>query len=186
MVTLMQLWLPILVSAVFVFIASSLIHMVLPYHKSDYKRFKDEDGVMETLRKMGDPGGDYLFPCPVNREQMKEPAFQEKWKKGPVGFVTLIDPGQQSMAGNLIKWFVYCLVVGVFAGYVAGRALPAGSHYLKVFRFAGVTAFSGYCLALWQNTIWYKRAWTTTFKSTVDGLIYAGLTAGTFGWLWPK
>lgn len=186
MVTLMQLWLPILVSAVFVFIASSVIHMALTYHKNDYRKLPDEDGVMDALRKSGASPGDYLFPRCDTMAQMKEPAFQERWKKGPVGFLTVIGSGQQSMAGNLIQWFIYCVVVGVFAGYVAGRALPAGSHYLKVFRFAGVTAFSGYCLALWQNTIWYKRAWTTTFKSTVDGLIYAGLTAGTFGWLWPK
>jgi hypothetical protein len=186
MVPLTQLWLPILVSAVFVFVASSIIHMALPYHKSDYKRLKDEDGLMDALRKMGDPPGDYLFPCPVNREQMKDPAFLEKWKKGPVGFMTVIPAGQQSMAKNLIQWFIYCIVVGVFAGYVAGRALQPGAHYLAVFRFAGATAFVGYALALWQNTIWYKRAWTTTFKSTIDGLIYGMLTAGTFGWLWPK
>jgi len=186
MVMLTQLWLPILVSAVFVFVASSIIHMALPYHKSDYGKLPDENGVMEALRKVGAPPGDYLFPRPASSAEMKEPAFQEKWKKGPVGFLTIMGPGSQSMGRNLVEWFIYCVVVGVFAAYVAGRALPAGAHYLKVFRFAGVTAFSGYCLALWQNTIWYKRAWTTTFKSTVDGLIYAGLTAGTFGWLWPK
>src|SRR5215470_7999873 len=97
MVTLTQLWLPILVSAVFVFVASSIIHMVLPYHKSDYKRVKDEDGLMEFLRKMGDSPGDYLFPRPASREQMKDPAFQEKCKKGPMGFMTLM-PGGLSMA----------------------------------------------------------------------------------------
>jgi len=186
MVPLTQLWLPILVSAVFVFVASSIIHMALGYHKADYKKLKDEDGFMDALRKMGDPPGDYLFPCPVKREQMKDPAFLEKWKKGPVGFMTVIPAGQQSMATNLIQWFLYCIVVGIFAGYIAGRALPAGARYLSVFRFAGATAFVGYALALWQNTIWYKRAWTTTFKSTIDGLIYGMLTAGAFGWLWPK
>jgi len=77
------------------------------------------------------------------------------------------------------------MVVGVFAAYVAGRALPPGSDYLRVFRFVGVTAFVGYTLALWQMAIWYRRSVLTTFKATVDGLIYALLTAGTFGWLWP-
>jgi hypothetical protein len=77
-------------------------------------------------------------------------------------------------------------VIGVFAAYVAGRALPAPAPYRAVFRFAGVTAFAGYTLALWQNTIWYKRDWMITLESTFDGLVYAALTAGTFGWLWPK
>jgi len=72
------------------------------------------------------------------------------------------------------------------AAYIAGRALEPGAHYLSVFRFAGATAFFGYAFALMQQSIWYKRAWGTTFKSTFDGLIYALLTAGTFGWLWPS
>jgi hypothetical protein len=83
-------------------------------------------------------------------------------------------------------WFVYIVIVGVFAGYVAGRALPRGAEYLHVFRFAGVAAFLSYAVALWQMSIWYRRAWSTTIKSSIDGLIYACLTAGTFGWLWPK
>jgi len=85
-----------------------------------------------------------------------------------------------------VHWFIYSAVVGFFAAYVAGRALPAEAEYLRVFRFAGVTAFVGYSLALWQMSIWYRRAWSTTVKATVDGLVYALLTAGTFGWLWPR
>ena len=100
--------------------------------------------------------------------------------------MTVMESGPVSMGPSLAQWFLYCVVVGVFAAYVAGRALEPGAHYLKVFRFAGVTAFVGYSLALWQNTIWYKRAWTTTLKANVDGLVYGLLTAGTFGWLWPK
>jgi hypothetical protein len=73
----------------------------------------------------------------------------------------------------------------VFAAYLASRALPPGAPYLEVFRFAGCTAFVGYTLALWQMTIWYRRALGTTIRSTIDGLIYALLTAGVFGWLWP-
>jgi hypothetical protein len=100
--------------------------------------------------------------------------------------LTVMPNGPAPMAKNLILWFLYSAVVGVFAAYIAGRALPVGASYLSVFRFAGTTAFIGYSLALWQNSIWYRRAWCTTIKVTVDGLIYALLTAGTFGWLWPR
>jgi hypothetical protein len=89
------------------------------------------------------------------------------------------------MNKQLILWFLYCIVAGIFAAYVAGRALPTGAHYLSVFRFVGVTAFLGYGLALIQNSIWYKRGWTSTIKSLFDSLIYALFTAGIFGWLWP-
>ncbi len=186
MIPVMSLWLPILLSAVVVFIASSIVHMVLPYHRKDYKRLPDEDGVMDALRKFSMPPGDYLFPCPSSPKDMKNPAFLEKRNKGPVGMMTVMDTGAFNMGKNLVQWFIYCVIIGIFAAYVAGRALPAGSRYLAVFRFAGVTAFAGYGLALWQNTIWYKRAWTTTLKSNIDSLIYGLLTGGTFGWLWPK
>jgi hypothetical protein len=90
------------------------------------------------------------------------------------------------MGSNLVNWFFYAVVVGVFAAYVASRAAPAGAPYLQVFRFVGTTAFVGYSLALWQFSIWYRRDWSTTLRSTVDGLVYALLTAGMFGWLWPR
>jgi hypothetical protein len=76
-------------------------------------------------------------------------------------------------------------VVSLFAAYIAGRAAGPGTEYLVVFRFAGTTAFVAYGLALWQNSIWYKRSWTTTLKSNLDALIYGMLTGGMFGWLWP-
>ena len=186
MVPLMALWLPIVVSAVIVFVASSIMHMVLPYHRSDYGRVPHEDDVMAALRKFNIPPGDYLLPCATSPKAMGTPEFKDKMTKGPVALITVMPSGPPSMAPSLAQWFVYCLVVGVFAAYIAGRALEADAHYLAVFRFAGCTAFVGYALALWQNTIWYKRAWTTTMKSTFDGLVYGLLTAGTFGWLWPR
>jgi hypothetical protein len=107
-------------------------------------------------------------------------------KKGPVALMTVRESGPPAMTANLVGWFIYSLVIGLFSGYIATRALPPGANYLDVFRFVGTTAFMGYALALWQLTIWYSRDWRTTLKSTVDGLIYALVTAGTFGWLWPR
>ncbi len=186
MVPVMSLWLPILLSAVIVFVASSIIHMALGYHRSDYRRFADEDGVMDALRKFAIPPGDYLFPYGGSPKAMKDPAFREKWNKGPVGLMTVIPSRPPTMGRSLVSWFLYCVVVGIFAAYIAGRALQPGAPYLSVFRFAGCTAFIGYSLALWQFTIWYRRSWVTTLKSTIDGLIYGLLTAGVFGWLWPR
>jgi hypothetical protein len=117
---------------------------------------------------------------------MSSPAFQEKVKKGPGAILTVWPGGRPSMVTNLIQWFVFSLVVGVFAAYVAGRALGHGAPYLAVFRFAGVTAFACYVIAGWSESIWFKRSWSTTLKNSFDGLVYALLTAGTFGWLWPS
>ncbi|HKD45019.1 MAG TPA: hypothetical protein VKD24_05130 [Candidatus Angelobacter sp.] len=185
MTGLASLWLPILLSAVLVFVASSIIHMVLPWHKSDYPKMASEDKVMDALRPLAIPPGDYMVPRPASRSDLRSPEFVEKMNKGPVMMMTVM-PGAMSMGRNLGQWFVYCVVVGFFAAYVTGRALPPGTNYLQVFRFVGTTAFMGYTLALWPMSIWYRRAWTITIKSTIDGLIYALLTAGTFGWLWPR
>jgi hypothetical protein len=186
MVPLLSLWAPILLSAIIVFVASSIIHMVLTYHRSDYGQVPAEDQVMEALRKFGIPPGDYLIPCVRSPKQMKDPSFIEKRKAGPIAFMTVMKSGSTSMGTNLALWFLYCIAISLFAAYVTGRALEPGAEYLDVFRFAGCTAFLGYSAALWQNSIWYKRAWSITLKSTFDGLVYALLTAGTFGWLWPR
>ena len=89
------------------------------------------------------------------------------------------------MVGNLSQWFVYCLVVNLLAAYVAGAALPPAASFTQICRFAGTTAFMGYTLALWQMSIWYRRAWSMTLKSTFDGVIYAAVTCAVLGWLWP-
>ncbi len=186
MVGLSALWLPILLSSVLVFVLSSVIHTVLPWHKSDYPKLPNEDRVMDALRPLAIPPGDYMMPRPSSRQEMRTPQFVEKFKRGPVVMLTVFPGGSMSMGKNLVMWFLYSVVVGCFAAYLAGRALPAGAAYLQVFRFAGVTAFVAYSVALWQMSIWYHRSWLTTIKATVDGLIYALLTAGTFGWLWPR
>lgn len=180
------LWLPILLSAVIVFIASSLIHMVLPWHKSDFRKVPNEDKFMDALRALAVPPGDYMAPRPGSRDDMRSPEFQEKFKKGPVLMMTVMPAGFMSMGRNLALWFIYLVVVGFFSAYVAGRALHPGASYLEVFRFAGVAAFLSYSVALWPMSIWYRRSWLITIKGTIDGLIYACLTAGTFGWLWPR
>ena len=186
MIGLHSLWLPILLSAIAVFVVSSVIHMASPWHKGDYPKVPQEDAVMGALRPFAIPPGDYMMPRPSSRDDMRSSQFAEKMKSGPVMMLTVMPNGPVSMGTSLVSWFLYAAAVGVFAGYVAGRALPIGAEYLRVFRFAGVTAFVGYSVALWQMSIWYHRAWSTTLKATLDGLIYALLTAGIFGWLWPR
>jgi hypothetical protein len=185
MVPIMSLWLPIFLSAVFVFIVSSVIHMALQYHNSDFKKVPDEDKALEWFRSAAIPPGEYLVPRAESMKQMNTPEFQEKLAKYPGVMMTIWPAGRPSMGKSLTLWFLYSVVIGVFAAYVAGRALEPGAPYLSVFRFVGVTAFACYAMAGWQDTIWYKRSIGRSLKNTFDGLIYALVTAGTFGWLWP-
>ena len=186
MVPVMSLGVPIVLSAGIVFVASSVIHMVLPYHRNDLRKLPKEDEVMAALRRFNIPPGDYVVPHAGSPAGMKQPEFVDKMKKGPIVFMTLAPGGPPSMGKSLLLWFLYSIVVSVFAAYIAGRALAPGAHYLEVFRFAGCSAFMAYSLALLQNSIWYKRNWGMTLKTMFDGLVYGLLTAGTFGWLWPR
>jgi hypothetical protein len=186
MVALSALWLPILLSAVFVFVVSSVIHMLLPYHKTDFKQVPNEGALMDAMRPVQVPPGEYVLPYATSMKEMETPEFVAKLEQGPVAFMTVLPNGKQGMGRQLAQWFAYSIIVSVFAGYIANHAVAAGGDYLAVFRFVGAVAFTGYSLALLQNSIWYRRAWSTTLKSVFDGLIYAMVTAGTFGWLWPS
>ncbi len=186
LVPLASLWLPILLAAVIVFVVSSILHMFLPLHKNDYRKVPDEDKVLAALRGAGvTPGRVYMFPHCTHQE-LKSPETQEKFKRGPVGMLQIIASGPPAMGKLLGLWFLYCVVVGIFAAYLSGRTLAPGTHYLQVFRVAGTTAFLGYGLAQIQDSIWKGQTWGVTVKHLIDSLIYGLLTAGTFGWLWPR
>ena len=186
MISVVSLWIPILISAVIVFFVSAVIHMLLPYHRTDFRKLPSEDEVMAALRSFHIAPGDYEMPWAGTPKERSAPEFLEKTKRGPAALLTVAPSGGPNMGKLLLYWFLYCIVVSVFAAYVAGRAVAPGGPYLSVFRFAGCTAFAGYSLALLQNSIWFGRAWSSTFKSILDGLIYTALTAGCFGWLWPE
>jgi hypothetical protein len=182
---LAALWLPIVLSAVIVFVASSIMHMVLPYHKSDYSQLPDEDKVRAALRAANLKPGLYVTPY-CTHQNMKSAAVQEKYKEGPVGFLTIMPNGVPAMPKFLIQWFVYCLLIGFFVAYLGWHTMTRGTHYLAVFRVVGAAAFLAYGLASISGGIWKGQRWGAVFKEMVDGLVYALLTAGTFGWLWPR
>lgn len=186
MITLTALWLPIVLSPVIVFFASFIMHMVLTYHRSDYRKLPDEEPVTDALRNAGVVQGPaYYFPYFAFKE-MKSPEVVERLKRGPVGFLTVLPNGPTNMAKNLGQWFVYCAVISLFAGYVAVETLGPGTVFQDVFLVVGITAFLGYGAAHAQESIWGGRSWVVTFKHIFDSVIFALLTAAVFGWLWPQ
>jgi hypothetical protein len=186
MVTLDALWLPILVSTVLVFVASSLVWMVLPHHRSDVKGLPDEAPVMDAIAKQSLAPGLYRFPHVADQKAMAEPAFQEKLKKGPVGMLTVWPSGPFKMGKSMGQWITYVLVVSIIVAYVTGRTLGPGAHYLAVFRVAGTVAVLAYASAIVPNSIWWGKPWSVTWKEVIDGVAYGLLTAGAFGWLWKS
>jgi hypothetical protein len=186
MVSLTALWLPILLSAVGVFIVSSIIHMLLRFHKGEYGKLPGEANILEAMRKEGVSRGEYMFPCADSLKESSTPEMQEKFKQGPVGLMVVMPDGTPSMGKSLVTWFLYSIMVGIFVAYITSRTLPAGSEYLAVFRIAGAVAFIAYSVAHASNSIWKGVPWSSTFKHAVDGLVYGLVTGGFFGWLWPS
>ena len=186
MVGLFALWMPMVVSAVFVFIALMIAHMMPGWHSADMSAVPGEDAVMETLRRLNVQPGEYRFPYGNTTKEMEAPEFVEKMKSGPVGTMTIRPSGELPFGRMMGLWFVYSLVIAVFAAYITGRTQPLGASFLEVFRVSGAVTFCCYVIALWQNWIWWGKSTRLTLTYSVDGLVYALVTGATFGWLWPR
>jgi hypothetical protein len=186
MVPISSLWLPILAAAVLVFIVSSILHMVLKYHQSDFRPLPKEGETLAALRSAGLTPGLYQFPYCSSPKEMGNEEVVAKFEQGPVGLLTVMPSGPMAMGKYLTSWFLYSILVSVFAAYLSGRTLAAGTDYLTVFRVAGTAAFMAYGLSCLVDSIWKGIPWSSTLKNVFDGLVYALVTGGAFGWLWPQ
>lgn len=183
---LISLWLPILVSAVVVFLASSVIWMALPIHKKDYKRLGSAEGaIMSAVREARLAAGMYMFPGCDPKTFKDDPAAQQKFKEGPWG-VVMIMASSCSIGRSLSLWMLNLVLTSIFIAYIAGVALPPGASYLKVFQIVGATAFLAHGGGVLCDSIWKGRPWSLLPGALFDAIVYALLTAGVFGWLWPK
>jgi hypothetical protein len=181
-----QLLLPALVAAVLVFVMSSVVHMLTPWHAGDFNRLPDEDAVLAALRPFNIAPGAYVAPRPSSMKDMGTDAFKSKVQRGPNVMMNVMPNGAGGMGRQLGLWFVYATVVALFAGYITSRAVGAGTAASVVFKFVAAIAAAAYSVGLWQMSIWYRRSWSVTIKSTIDGVVYGCLTAAAFAWLWPR
>ncbi len=183
MIPLSALWLPILVSAVFVFIASNILWMAFPFwHRGDYGKLPDEKTVLDGLSKA--KSGQYIVPC-VDWNKMT-PEQRAEMHRGPSALLLLRNPATFSFGKVLALWFLYTVVISVFVAYLAGHTLPVGTKYLQVFRVVGTAGVLAYAFRTVTDGIWYGKPWKVVFKEMIDGVIYSLLMAGAFGWLWPR
>ena len=184
---LSELWQPIVLSAVMVFFVSSVMHMVLPFHKTDFKSLPNEDRALEALRALNIPPGEYFLPtCAGSMKEVDTPEMKAKFERGPVGWMTVLPNGAPGIGKNLAQWFIYSLVISVFAAYLADVALSAGADYLAVFRFTGTVAVLAYAYVERRQLDLEGQELEHDAKFVFDGVIYGLVTAGVFGWLWPK
>lgn len=187
-ISILDLWLPILVSAIAVFLISFVVHMVLTYHRNNVDALPNEQQFADAMRPMNIAPGEYMVPFCNDPKEMESEAHKAKLEEGPVVLLTVFPNEAYNMGKNLAQWFASSLVVGVFTAYVATQAqlsLAAGG-FMAIFQLTSVTAFLGYGLALIQDSIWYARKWSTTMKFLFDALLYGLATGLVFAWLWPE
>lgn len=187
MQALTELWLPLLLSGVLVFIASSLIHMVFKWHAPDYHGLANEEAVRDAIRAGNPAPGLYVLPYCKEMKEMGSEAMLKKYHEGPVGFLTLKANGAPSMGVPLLQWFVYSLVISAIAAYLAVQAFGfAADHKPMAVHLIGVVSFLAYGFGAIQESIWKAETWRSTFKYVLDAAVYAVITALTFLWLWPS
>ena len=186
MISVTALLLPALLSAVLVFLVSSIVHMATKWHAGDFLKVPNEDAVMAALRPFNIAPGSYVMPRPSSMKDLGTPEFKEKHRLGPSAMLHVLPGGQTGMSQQLVGWFIYAFVVALMAGYVTSKGVGVGAPSTGVFKFVGAIAFMGYSVGLWQMSIWYRRSWVVTLKSTIDGVIYGALTGLAFAWLWPR
>ena len=181
MMGILDLWLPILVSAAACWVMSAIIWTLFKYHNSDYRRTDDEEAVRVALK--GNAPGYYLLPYCLDPAELKDPEVKKKYEEGPLAYITMLPNGLPGMGGKLAGQFVFFLVVGITCAYFVTRTVAADADYLTVFRVAGTVAFVANSFAYIPESIWFGRPWSMTIKNFVDALLYSLLTGGVFGWL---
>lgn len=177
---------PALLAAVLVFIASSLIHMVIQWHKPDYRGLSNEDEVRAAIRKGSPSPGQYVIPYACSTKDMSSPEMAKKFEEGPLGTLYIKPTGPMKLGPFLGKWFAYTIVVGLLVGSFARMTVPQAAPYMDVFRVVSGAAWLAYAWQGPQESIWKGVPWTSTIRHMIDGLVYALLTAGAFAWLWPR
>jgi len=185
MVSLAQLWLPILLAAIGIHIASAIIHMFLHFwHSADYHGFSNEEAVQAALGKGNPAPGIYMIPY-CKPEDMRKPETLEKFKKGPQAYLFVRAAAGMNMTKPLIQWFLFCLLVSLFSAYVAGAVLGPGTPGAQVCRVVATVAFMAIGFGTLPYGIWFGEPWKSVLKNLVDALIYGFIAGAVFAWLWP-
>ncbi|GJM18431.1 MAG: hypothetical protein DHS20C14_06440 [Phycisphaeraceae bacterium] len=184
-VELLDLWLPIVLGAVIVFIAGSLAWMALPHHKADIKPLPDEDAYKDAIKGLNIPAGLYMYPHCHTPTGEKHADAAERYKTGPWGLIT-VSAGMPNFVRNLAINFIECLAISFVVAYLCTIALPPTDDYMRVFRFAGTAAFLGFALGSFSNDAFLGKPSRFQVTCLIDAAVYALLVAGVFAWLWPE
>jgi hypothetical protein len=186
---LTQLWIPILASAAAVWIASAVVWMAMPHHKSDHSKLPDEQGFINALRAMNIPPGNYGIPHCGHNADKNNPLMKECWEKGPMGSLTLWKT-PPNMGANMLWTFITYLALSAVLAYVGwtalGPAIAGGDgSFMRIFRVMGAMGIAAYAFSHVPGSLWgghYPRA---IVMCVIDGVVYGLITGAIFAAMWP-
>ncbi len=177
---ILSLTLPIVLSAVALFFASFLSWMVLKLHEKDWSKLKNEDELMEALKKCEIPEGSYMFPCAGSQAEMQSEAFQQRYAAGPRGILTILP--RTNFGQNLALNFTFFLAASFGLGLLASMAFQRGAADVSVFAFVFVAAYMTFLTAMVPQAIWFRAR---IVGHVIESAAYAAVTAVVFTLLWP-
>ena len=177
---LINLWLPIILSAVALWVASSVFWTALPHHNQDFDPLPDEDAMMKSVTQLEIPPGRYLFPYPYHPGADRK-ALMEKYTQGPRG--SLVTWDMPNMGKNLGLTFVYFLLISAVTAYVAWAAIGGQEAltFSKVLQIVGGIGVLVFCSSGQLHAIWFPRRMIMEF---VDGIAYGLIIGLIFASLW--
>ena len=182
-----SLWLPILLSAVAVWIASIVLGLPFFHHKTDWIGLPkgQEDALASFLRTSDVRPGNYLFPDFRTREAMESERVKKALNDGPVGHLSLW-PTPLGMGGKMAATFVVYLIVNTLIAYLTRVAIPGPASFARVFQVAGAAGVLAYGFAHLPSAIWWGAYRRTIVANVIDGMIYGCITGAIFAWRWPQ
>ena len=181
---LIQLWLPILLTTVGIWMASTIIWTVMPHHAKDFSPVPNEDAFLSALKGLTLPQGSYQFPHCGSHKNSRDPEFQRKWKEGPAGTINVMKC--DGMGKNIILTVVVQLLASTITAYLGSLVLARGLDFMPVFRFFATAGVLTWCFASLPNQIWFGASRNVKVACVIDGVIYAAITGAIFAALWPK
>lgn len=183
-VALLDLWLPIVVATVAGHFLSFVLWAVLPHHTPEWRKIPNESKMMDLIRDLPVPPGQYMFPN-LAHSDFKDPEKRALYTRGPIGTLT-VWPGVSSMPRNMALTILFYLVSATAIAYLATIALEASADGFEVFRFTATVALLTFTFGGIPNGIWFRKSPRSMVTEFLDGVLMAALFGGVFSALWPE
>ena len=175
---------PILLSAIAVFVISLAGRLLIGHHKADWNELPEEGDTMEFLRKSGIKPGCYIFPLVHSKEHRTDELKEQRLEAGPWGTIH-VWTSQGNLGSRLLQTFTFHLVASFFIAYLGTLAIEPGAGFLKAFQVTGTAGILAYAFGGVPNAIWFSRHVRPAVLDVVDGICFGLITGVVFGLLWP-